>query len=448
MTSTNAPSPSSASAGPTAQVRRARWAVSLVFLLNGMSFCAILPRYPELVEAIGLSNSAFGLAVGIGPIGGLLAGLGAAGLMRRLGSARAAVAFQVVASTAHLLVYTAQSWLWLTATLLLAMAADAITDISMNAHGMRVERRYRRSIMNSYHGWWSLGAAAGGLLGAACGQLGVPLWIQGLFGLVVFGALALVAGTAMLPGHDTSEREERAAELAASGPAAGSAAEVPSAELPGAAVSGPAGDDASQGAPVRGRWSLAPRTLGMLAALGMVLVFAGSTEDAGGTWSALFMRSTFEVGPFVAGLAFVSLQGAQMIGRFTGDAVVDRLGDRMTARIGAVLSALGMAFALLVPHPVTAMIGFALAGWGIATLFPAAFRAADDMEGVMPGVGITVVGWLARLGFFLAPPIVGALADAITLRYALWLMPLYAAGILLFSGVLGGRRTDRHGPAA
>ena len=95
MTSTNAPSPSSATAGPTAQVRRARWAVSLVFLLNGMSFCAILPRYPELVEAIGLSNSAFGLAVGIGPIGGLLAGLGAAGLMRSLGSARTAVAFQV-----------------------------------------------------------------------------------------------------------------------------------------------------------------------------------------------------------------------------------------------------------------------------------------------------------------------------------------------------------------
>ena len=45
------------------EARRARWALSLIFLLNGASFCAILPRYPELVESIGLSNTAFGLAM-------------------------------------------------------------------------------------------------------------------------------------------------------------------------------------------------------------------------------------------------------------------------------------------------------------------------------------------------------------------------------------------------
>ncbi|WP_341855111.1 MFS transporter [Brachybacterium sp. GPGPB12] len=142
----------------------ARRAVSLIFFLNGASFCAILPRYPELVESIGLSNTAFGLAVGLGPLGGLLAGLFAARLMSRFGSARTSVAFQPLASTSHLAIYVSGSWLWLTAAPLLAQAADALTDISMNAHGMRVERRYRRSIMNSYHGWWSLGAVLGGSL--------------------------------------------------------------------------------------------------------------------------------------------------------------------------------------------------------------------------------------------------------------------------------------------
>lgn len=185
------------------------------------------------------------------------------------------------------------------------------------------------------------------------------------------------------------------------------------------------------------------RAFGLIAALGMLLIFAGSTEDAGSTWGALFMDSTFAVTPFVAGLAFVSLQGAQTIGRFTGDAIVDRLGDRATARLGAVISTVGMSFALLVPSPVTAMIGFAAAGWGVATLFPAGYRAADDMPGVRPGVGITIVGWFARVGFFVTPPLVGALADAFTLRYALWMMPLYALGILVFSGALEGRREPR-----
>lgn len=398
------------------EVRRARWAVSLVFLLNGASFCAILPRYPELVEALGLSKTAFGLAVGIGPIGGLLAGLFAARLMRRFGSARVAVLTQIFASSAHLLVYTSGSWWWLAGSLVLAQAADAITDIAMNAHGMRVERRYRRSIMNSYHGWWSLGAVAGGLIGAACAQLGVPLWIQGITGLVVFGALAAAALRFLLPGHDATERTPVA------GPSAASAAEVPGSVPTGFRIAG-----------------MSLRALSLVIALGMVLVFAGSTEDAGSTWGALFMVSTFDSTPFVAGMAFVALQGAQTIGRFTGDAVVDRLGDRTTARLGALIAAAGMSLALLVPTPLTAVIGFAAAGWGVATLFPAAYRAADDLPGVPHGVGITVVGWFARLGFFLTPPLVGALADALTLRYALWMMPLYFLGILIFSGVLSTR---------
>ena len=397
--------------------RRARWAVSLIFFLNGASFCALLPRYPELVESIGLSNTAFGLAVGLGPIGGLLSGLFAARLMSRFGSARVAVTVQIIASTSHLLVYLAGSWLWLALSLALAMAADAITDISMNAHGMRVERRYRRSIMNSYHGWWSLGAVVGGLLGAAGAQLGLPLWAQGLMGLLIFGALAAGAFRFLLPGHDATERAPVA------GASAASAGDVP-------------GDIAAAGFRIAG---MSVRALGLVTALGMVLVFAGATEDAGNTWGALFMRSTFDATPFLAGMAFVALQGAQTVGRFTGDAVVDRLGDRTTARLGAGVGMAGMSLALLVPAPATALLGFAAAGWGVATLFPAAFRAADDLPGVPHGVGITVVGWFARLGFFVTPPLVGALADALTLRYALWIVPMYALGILVFSGVLSTR---------
>ncbi|MGY5763671.1 MFS transporter [Brachybacterium sp. DNPG3] len=423
---------------PPLEVRRARWAVSLLFLLNGASFCAILPRYPELVAQIGLSNTAFGLAVGIGPVGGLLAGLSAAALMRRFGSARTAVVAQIIASTVHLLVYTSGSWLWLAGSLLLAAAADAVTDISMNAHGMRVERRYRRSIMNSYHGWWSLGAVAGGILGGIAAQVGLALWLQGVIGLVLFGVLAVISGRFMLTGHDASERAEVAS------PSVASAAEIPVDSLGGATgatgATGAAGGRSIAGMSLRG--------LALIAALGVVLVFAGSTEDAGSTWGALFMTSTFAVTPFVASLAFVCLQGAQTIGRFTGDAVVDRLGDRATARLGALVSAVGMSFALLVPSPVTAMIGFAAAGWGVATLFPAAYRAADDMPGVPHGVGITVVGWFARIGFFVTPPLVGAIADALTLHFALWLVPIYAVGILIFAGALSARpRRTEHAPA-
>ncbi|WP_022908780.1 MFS transporter [Aestuariimicrobium kwangyangense] len=402
---------------PALEDRRARWAVSLVFFINGASMCMVLPRYPELVRKLDLTNTAFGLAIGLGPIGGLLAGLAAASLMRRFGTARLSVGLQVLASLFHLTIYASQSWLWLMASLMFASACDAITDISMNAHGMRVERRYRRSIMNSYHGWWSMGAVVGGLLGALGAQVGLPLLWQGGIGFLVFASLALFSFRHHLPGHDSSERM----------------------------VSSP--HPASAGEVLSERSSRLPRgmakAMGVVVALGFVLVFTGSIEDAGNSWGALFMNATFTVTPFVAGLPFIAMQGAQMVGRFLGDPVVDRWGDRMTARVGSLLAIVGMSLALLVPHPVTAVIGFALVGWGIATLFPAAFRAADELEGIPHGLGVTVVGWLARLGFFLSPPLVGWVSDQLTLARALWLVPLYAIGILVLSRVLDTRK-ERH----
>ncbi|MDN5822216.1 MAG: MFS transporter, partial [Brachybacterium sp.] len=268
------------------------------------------------------------------------------------------------------------------------------------------------------------------LFGAAAAQLGLPLGAQGVIGLLLFGALAAGSFRHLLPGHDSTERTSVPG---TAGPSAASAGEVPA-------------DASPHGLRIAG---MSLHALALVSALGMVLVFAGSTEDAGSTWGALFMTETFGAAPFLAGMAFVAMQGAQTIGRFTGDAVVDRLGDRATARLGALVGMIGMSLALLLPSPAMAVIGFAAAGWGVATLFPAAFRAADELPGVPPGVGITVVGWFARLGFFLTPPLVGALADAMTLRYALWMVPVYALGIMLFSAVLSTRQrsTSAGGPS-
>ncbi|ANP27384.1 hypothetical protein DAD186_08340 [Dermabacter vaginalis] len=408
---------------PDREAVRARWAVSLVFLLNGVSFCAILPRYPEIVRQLGITNTELGLAVGLGPLGGLAFGLLAAPIMKKIGSGTAALIFQILASSAHLLIYVAPSWGFLALGFVLAMSFDAITDIAQNAHGMRVERRYRRSIINSFHGFWSLGAVLGGVLGAVCAQFSVPLAWQGWGGLVLFGAIAIANFPFLLKGSDAAERVKEV-----SSPSASSANEAP-ADLVGETSGNTLLESTS---PSRGKLG----ALALLGALGMVLVFAGSTEDAGSTWGALFMTHTFNASPFVAGLAFVALQGAQMLGRFLGDPIVDAWGDRTTARVGAVISFVGMSVMLVWPTAVTAVIGFAAAGWGVATLFPAVFRAGDNVEELGHGVGITVVGWFARIGFLAAPPIVGWLADLFTLRYALALVPLYAVGILVFSGAL------------
>src|SRR4029453_17577334 len=119
---------------------------------------------------------------------------------------------------------------------------------------------------------------------------------------------------------------------------------------------------------------------------------------------------------------------AMTIGRLTGDRVVDRFGQRNVVRTGGIVTAAGMGFALAVPTTATTLVGFAIAGLGVATLVPAAMHTADELPGLPAGVGLTVVSWLLRVGFLASPPLVGFVADQPSLR--LGLLTVVIAGLV------------------
>src|SRR5699024_11495619 len=92
-------------------------------------------------------------------------------------------------------------------TLLMAGACDAITDVAQNAHGLRVQREYRRSTINSFHAVWSIGAVLGGSMSALAIALDVPLTVHlGLSGLI-FSVVAVIALRFTLPGRDPDTKE-------------------------------------------------------------------------------------------------------------------------------------------------------------------------------------------------------------------------------------------------
>ncbi|SHI43972.1 Predicted arabinose efflux permease, MFS family [Tessaracoccus bendigoensis DSM 12906] len=389
------------------EVVRARWGVVLLFWLNGVAWSSIVPRFPEIKTALDASNTAFGLAVGLGPVGGLVAGLFTARLVRRYSSAGVAAVTQLIGIAGLSLVANAPTLPVFAASLAFMAAMDAFTDIAMNAHGLRVQKLYGRSILNSFHGWWSIGAVCGGFLGSVAAQAGMPLWIQALAATFVFGGLSLFARTMLLPGKDGD-------------------------------VDG--GEAATRARPQRrvpaGIWV-------RLIALGLLGASVGLVEDSAASWGAIYMDNMFAVIPFVAGLAFVALQGAQMIGRFTGDAVVNRIGARPAVTLGVSVAAVGMALAVAFPSPVSTVIGFACAGWGIATGIPSAMNAANELPGMAVGSGLTFVTWLMRVGFFAGPPLIGIVGDAVGLRWALIVVPVAAVLALALTPALTPPRSAR-----
>lgn len=395
-------------ATPDRAARRARIAVSALFLTNGALFANILPRYPEIKSALGLDNVGYGLAIAAYPAGAIAAGLLAAVLIRRFGSARIAVFGTIGVGLGLLAAALAPTGILFAVALLLGGAFDAITDVAQNAHGLRVQRRYGRSIINSFHAIWSIGAVLGGGMAAAAIALQLPLAVHLGVSTAVFAAVALTALFFCLPGRDEEADAEATADPA---------------EIEKVVHRG-----------------VGPRVVFAVIALTLIAMAGAIAEDAGNSWATLYLGESLGAAAAVAPLGFIALVGAQFIGRMLGDGMTDRFGQRAVARVGGLIAAVGMTLALLFPSVPGTIAGFAAVGFGIATLIPAAMHAADELPGLRSGVGLTIVSWLLRLGFLLSPPFVGFIAENESLRAGLIVAPAAAIVAVLLAGVLEGRK--------
>ena len=388
-------------------MRRARVGVALMFLTNGALFANILPRYPEIKAALDLDAATYGLAIAAFPAGAIAAGLTAAMLIRRFGSAHVAVAGTILMSLALLAAGIAPSAVFFALGLFVGGAMDAITDVAQNAHSLRVQRGYGRSIINSFHAIWSIGAVTGGSMSAAAIALGLPLGIHLAISAIVFAIVSLAALRMCLPGRDDVTEEDAVA------------------------------DGAELGGALR---RVGARTVFILAALVLISIAGAVVEDAGMSWATLYLGASLEAPAVIAATGYIALVGAQFVGRMIGDRMVDRFGQRGVARAGGLIIAVGMGLALAVPTVPVTILGFALAGFGSATLIPAALQRADELPGLRHGAGITIVSWLLRLGFLLSPPVVGFIADNAGLRAGLLVVPVVGLAAMVCAGVLDRRR--------
>ncbi|KAA0919951.1 MFS transporter [Dietzia sp. ANT_WB102] len=395
-------------------------ATALLFAANGAIFGAIVPRLPDLKDALELGPAAFGVAMAFYPAGALVGGLLTPALMRRRSDGAVAVAMMIAASVAAALVGFSPVVAVFAGLLLLFGVFDAITDVAMNAHGIRVQLRRGRSLINRFHAVWSLGAVLGAAGGSVAAGAGAPVRGQMLGAAVICAAAAVAAYPSRLGPPVAEDKFGRDLD----------------------AVPDPPRNLAA------GRRIPGGRALLLVVALGLFACCAELVEDFAQTWSALYLREITVAGAGLAGLGFISVQGAQLAGRFTGDMLVERFGAAHVSRMGGVgvVVGVGTAFAasFLLDGPVlltVVLAGFALAGWGIATIIPGAMVGADSVPGLAPGAGLAVLNWVMRLGFLVSPPLVGLVAEHAGMRWTV--TPMLVGGIVI--AAVAGPLLDRSG---
>lgn len=382
------------SGAPTTSPRRARVGVSLMFFTNGVLLAALLPRFPEIKADLGLSNAEFGLTVTAAPVGALLAAGLAGPVIRRVGTLRVATVGSVLLAGAFLLAGWSPTTAVLVVGLALSGAVDALVDAAQNVQGVLVERWRGRSVINSLHALWSLGAATGGAIGAASAALQVDVVLQVAVNGVVWAVVAvLAAALARVPDEVRAELD---------------------------------GDEAASGAPAATR--AGARAWRLLLPLIVLAICGTLVEDVANNWAVLFLQRETDAPLAVAGLGLTVVLVAQFVGRLVGDPMTDRWGRGPVARSGGALIALGALLAAVSPAYVLVLVGFAAMGFGSATLVPAAFAAAGRVRGLPEGTGIALLGWTMRIGFLVTSPVIGAISDVGGLRVA-WGVPV-AAGLV------------------
>jgi hypothetical protein len=129
-------------------------------------------------------------------------------------------------------------------------------------------------------------------------------------------------------------------------------------------------------------------------------------------------------------------------GRLAGDRLTLRLGPVRLARLGGSLAAIGLGFGLIIGMPRAALLGFALMGAGLATLFPIALSAAGRTPTMRASAALAAVTTVGYSGMLAGPPLIGALAQLVTLPFALGLVVVLCATSAALAGATGVRSSS------
>lgn len=360
------------------------WATRVAFLVLGVAMAAWAPLIPFVKAQLGASDAFFGLlllCIGIGavitmPVCGVLAG--------KYGCRPVIIAGTLAMCVALVgLVGISNVWLILPALFLFG-AGIAAVDIAMNIQAVVIEQRAGRTIMSGFHGCYSLG----GMLGA--GLVSAVLWLSGapMFSLFVAIAVVLIV-SALSFKHLLNEPSER---------------------------------ESSK--------FVFPKGIVLLIGIMCFIIFMA--EGAVLDWSALFLRDFRAVDAAQAGLGYVFFSFTMMLGRFTGDAVVTKLGSTKVVLLGGLLGAIGFTLVITFPQYWMGYLGFALVGLGCANIVPVLFTASGRQTIMPVNAAITSVAGIGYLGGLIGPALVGFISQVtnLSVAFAVIALGLFVVGLL------------------
>jgi len=328
---------------------------------------AMYSRLPEIQSALGINEAQLGLTLIGAAVGSLISLTFASPIIGKLGARKTALVTVLGTTACYTAVAFVHSAPLAFGVLLLAGLLMGALEINLNVQLGRWESHLGRSLMSRGHGFWSLGFFFTSLIAAPIRQAAIPapLHMGGLFVVVALVAVLFIWGMTDAPvAPDLSEEKP----------------------------------------PV-----IAFPTLALLP-LCLIGIAAFLIEGAGVDWSAIYMRDTFQVEPFIGTLGLMLFTFLMSLVRLYAGPLVDRSSPRVVVTVLLFVSLVGLAAVWLAPHPYVAVAGFALLGAGCSAVYPLVVSVVAQRTDRPAAINVAAVGQVSFVVFFLAPPALGFIA--------------------------------------
>jgi MFS family permease len=377
-------------------LNRVRLAVSLFYFTMGLTFATWASRIPDIKEKLGLNEEDLGTVLFAIPCGQLLM-MPFSGKLVIKHSSRKTLQLGIILYIAAMVTLglATQRWHLMLSLFFFGMFSN-FTNISVNTQGLLTEGIFRRPIMSSFHGAWSLAGFTGALIG----------FIMKGFELAPLTHFAIVAVLLYLNIFLNYTF------LIKTKPAKPQVAEAEK------------------------KRSLLPKMSPALAWLGVIGFCSMVSEGIMFDWSGNYFKDVVKAPEKLEGLGYAAFMAMMASGRFIGDRLVLRFGRKRVLQVSGVLISGGMYLAVLLPYVLPSAIGFMLVGLGVSTVVPGVYTLAGRTPGIEPSQALTAVSSISFLGFLLGPPAIGFIAHKLGLQTSFAIIGIFGLGIVALVSVL------------
>ena len=345
-------------------------AIGLVFASLSVQFGGWSTHIPYVKAKLGLDDAQLGLTLFALPAGLVLMNPFSSLLIGRFGAPRVTLVSVLLYGFCVFIPVAAPSVPVLVVGLFLTGTCGALLNVAMNTCATAIERTEKRTIMATCHGLWSLGGLVGA--GLSSGLMGLrvsPQVHMAVLAVIVFALNLLQRSVVMSVPFVRPEQ-------------------------PGA-------------------WFTWPnRALAGMILIGLAI---GMGEGVAFDWSAVYLKDYLQTSGGIAALGFAGFSLAMTLGRFTGDTLILRFGENFLLTASGLVGAGGLALAILLPFPLTAIAGFTLLGAGCSLGAPILYSASSRISGLAPGVGLATFATFSFIGFLAGPPLIGIIAREVNL---------------------------------